>query len=176
MQILSSPIARTEAPASVDGRPAGWERGRRRDRLARGLILGAGALCFILLAWVHLGLGGLVIPPARTVPTQVAIAGPLRVTLGLESGQLTAAGPNTVSLKITDSAGRAVTNATVVAHPTMLTMAMDAPGVTAAPTQGGRYLAHPKFAMAGSWRLAVTITQPGQPPRIATFIVTARWN
>lgn len=174
MKMMSSSMSGACAPVGIA--PAGWERGGRRDRLARGLILGAGALCFVLLAWVHLGLGALVIPPPRTVPTQVTMAGPLRVTLGLESGQLTAAGPNTVSLTITDSAGRQVTNATVVAHLTMRTMAMDAPDVAATPTSAGRYLAHPKFAMAGPWRLTVTTTQPGQPPHTATFDVNARWN
>lgn len=146
------------------------------DRLARGLILGAGALCFLLLAWGHLGLGALLIPPPRTAPHQVMSAGPLQVALALDSGQLTAAGPNTVSFTITDSAGHAITGATATAHPEMQTMAMDAPSVIATPDTTGRYLAHPRFAMAGDWRLVVTIARPGQASQTVTFPVTVRWR
>ena len=168
MKVLdSSPAARV-----VSAPPA---PGSRRDLAAKGVILAAGAACFALLAWVHLGVGALVNPPPRTVAQQMTTAGPLRVTLSLDSGQLTAAGPNTISVTITDRAGKIVMNATVVAHPSMRTMAMVAPDVTATAASGGRYLAHPKFAMAGPWRLTLTITQPGQPPRTATFDVTARW-
>ena len=40
----------------------------------------------------------------------------------------------------------------------------------------GRYLAHPKFAMAGVWLLTVTITQSGQSAHTASFVATARWS
>lgn len=155
---------------------AGWKRGGRRDVIARGGIFGAGALCFALLAWVHLGLGALLIPPARTVPQQVATAGPLRVALALDSGQLTTSGPNTLRLTITDRAGNPVTGAEVTLRLTMLTMAMDAPDVSATTTVAGHYIAHPIFAMAGAWRLVVTISQPGAPLRSASFMVTTRWR
>lgn len=147
-----------------------------RDRWAYGLIIAAGALCFLLLAWEHLGLGALLIPPARTAPQLEASAGPLTTSLSLDSGQLTAAGPNTVSVLITESAGRPVTDATVQARPEMRTMAMGAPPVAATPAGAGRYVAHPRFAMAGDWRIVVTISHAGQASRIVTFDVTVRWN
>lgn len=147
-----------------------------RDRAARGMIVGAGALCFLLLAWGHLGLGALFLPPPRAIPRQVTGAGALRVTLTLESGQMTAAGPNTVSVTLTDGSGRAISGAVVAVHPVMRGMAMDAPAVVAAPVGNGHYIAHPRFAMAGDWQLVVTITRPGQPPQTASFEVTARWT
>src|SRR6185312_14601238 len=155
---------------------AGATPSRAHDRLAHGLILGAGALCFLLLAWGHLGLGALVFPPPHTVARQVASAGPLKVALTLGSGQLTAAGPNTVNFTITDQAGRAITDATATAHPMMATMAMEAPSVVASPNALGSYTAHPRFAMAGDWRLVVMIARPGYAPQTATFPVTVRWS
>lgn len=159
---------------------AGATPSRAHDRLAHGLILGAGTLCFLLLAWGHLGLGALLFPPPRTVARQVASAGPLKVALALDSGQLTAAGPNTVVLTITDQAGRPITQATATAHPVMTTMAMEAPSVVAMPVATpdatGQYSAQPRFAMAGDWRLVVTITRPGYAPQAATFPVTVRWK
>ena len=155
---------------------AGATPSRAHDRLAHRLILGAGMLCFLLLAWGHLGLGALLFPPPRTVARQVVSAGPLTVALALGSGQLTAAGPNTVSLTITDQAGRPISDATAMAHPVMTTMAMVAPSVAATPDAMGHYTAHPRFAMAGDWRLVVTITRPGYAPQTATFPVTVRWK
>lgn len=149
---------------------------RRRDRLAHGLIVGAGALCFLLLAWEHLGLGALLFPPAPTVAQQSASAEMLKATLRLDSGQLTAAGPNTVSLTLTDASGRPINDAVVAAHPQMRTMAMDAPAVAVVRSGApGSYVAHPRFAMAGDWRLVVTVMRTGQPPQLLTFDVTVRW-
>lgn len=170
--VFSVAVAKTPERAANS-----WRSRSKQDMLARGLILGAGALCFVLLAWVHLGLGALVMPPANTVMQQSASAGSLHVTLALDSGQLTAAGPNTVSMKILDHAGRPVVGAIVIVHPMMRTMAMDAPSVGATQAPDGAYLAHPKFAMAGAWRLIVTITQRGHaPPQSTSFNVTARWT
>lgn len=146
-----------------------------QDRLARRLILAAGALCFVLLAWGHLGLGALLLPPAQTAPQQVVTSGPLKASMALDSGQLIAAGPNTLSFTITDRAGHTIKDATITAHPIMRTMVMDAPSVSATPDGSGHYIARPKFAMAGDWRLDVTITRPGQQPRTVSFNVTVRW-
>lgn len=146
-----------------------------RDRLARNLILAAGALCFALLAWGHLGLGALLVPPAPTAPQQVVTSGPLRVNMALDSGQLKAAGPNALTFTITDRTGHTIKDATITAHPIMRTMAMDAPSVVATPDGSGHAIARPKFAMAGDWRLVVTIRRPEQPPQTATFNVTVRW-
>ncbi len=164
----TSPI--TEAAAQANP-----QRSAAQDRLARQLILAAGALCFVLLAWGHLGLGALLFPPAQTAAQQVVTSGPLNVSMALGSGQLKAAGPNALGFTVTDHTGHAIKDATITAHPIMRTMAMDAPSVSAAPDASGHYIARPKFAMAGDWRIDVTITRPGQPPQAASFNVTVRW-
>ncbi|HEX8982856.1 MAG TPA: FixH family protein [Ktedonobacterales bacterium] len=146
-----------------------------QDRVARRLILAAGALCFVLLAWGHLGLGALLFPPAQTAAQQVVTSGPLNISMALDSGQLKAAGTNALTFTITDHAGHAIKDATITAHPIMRTMAMDAPSVSATPDGSGHYIARPKFAMAGDWRLDLTITRPGQQPRTVSFNVTVRW-
>jgi hypothetical protein len=168
MKTLSAPRA-TPQPTPRDQR-------QRQDRLAHGLILAAGALCFLLLAWGHLGLGALLIPPPHTAAQQTQRAGRLTVALALDSGQLTAAGPNTVSFTLTDADGHAIIGAAAVAHPEMVTMAMEAPSVVATPGAPGSYTAHPRFAMAGDWRLVVTISRPGYGPQTLSFPVSVRWS
>lgn len=148
----------------------------RQDRLALAGIWGAALVCFALLAWGHLGLGAWIVPPAASPEQQVASAGSYRVTLRLNSGQLTARGPNVISFALKDAAGHPIDGATLVVAPSMATMAMDAPAVAASARGGGFYEAHPVFAMAGEWRLRVTITPPGQPRQTATFPVGVRWN
>ncbi|HEX8033319.1 MAG TPA: FixH family protein [Ktedonobacterales bacterium] len=158
--------------------PARGQALSRMDRLAFGIIWGGALMCFALLAWGHLGLGAWIMPPAGTAQEQVAPAGPYRVALRLDSGQLTARGPNTVSFVLKDVAGHPVEGATVVVAPSMATMAMDAPAVGAPARGNGRYEAHPVFAMAGEWRLRVRVrvAAPGQPERTATFAAGVRWH
>lgn len=148
----------------------------RLDRLAFGGIWGAALICFALLAWGHLGLGAWIVPPAATARQQIAPAGPYRVALRLDSGQLTARGPNVVSFVLKDAASHPIEGAALVVAPVMATMAMDAPAVGASARGSGRYEAHPVFAMAGEWRLHVRIAAPGQPEQTATFAVGVRWN
>jgi hypothetical protein len=148
----------------------------RLDRLALGGIWGAALICFVLLAWGHLGLGAWIVPPAASAEQQVVSAGPYQVTLRLNSGQLNARGPNAISFALKDAAGHPIDGATLVVAPSMATMAMDAPAVGASARRSGSYEAHPVFAMAGEWRLRVTITTPGQPRQAATFPVGVRWN
>ena len=59
------------APAAPT--PAPMERS---DRIARGVILGGGLFVLLLLAWGHLGLGALLLPPAASAQQQTAWAGP----------------------------------------------------------------------------------------------------
>jgi hypothetical protein len=139
------------------------------------LIVGSGVLCFLLLAWGHLGLGAWLFPPAPTVPQQSVVAGPYQVVLSLDSGQLTVGDSNRIALRLQDQRGHAVTNATVQIAPEMTSMPMTTPTVGAA-AQAGRYLAQPLFSMAGDWRLYVTITAPGQPSAQAVFTVRVRWR
>ena len=148
----------------------------RVDRLAFAGIWGAALICLALLAWGHLGLGAWIAPPGTAVRQQVASTGPYSVTLRLDSGQLTARGPNTVSIVLKDAAGRPIEGATLVVAPVMVTMAMDAPAVGASARGSGRYEAHPVFMMAGEWHLHVRIAAVGQQERTATFTAGVRWN
>lgn len=170
MKMLSAPLG---APQPAQDRQSAR---KRQDRLAHGLIIAAGALCFLLLAWGHLGLGALLIPPSPTAAQQTQRVGRLTVALTLDSGQLTPAGPNTVTLMLTDSDGQPIIGAAALAHPEMVTMAMQAPSVVATPAAPGRYIAHPQFAMAGDWRLVVTISRPGYGPQTLSFPVNVRWH
>lgn len=148
---------------------------RRQRRIAHGVIIGSGLLTLALLAWVHLGVGALLFPPAPDPPRQVATAGPLQVTLLADSGEMLVGKHNTISLLVRDAAQHAVTGATVTVAADMLTMPMPVPDVTAAWAQG-RYTAHPIFTMAGPWRLTVTIASPGQPATHADFQIGVRWR
>jgi hypothetical protein len=146
------------------------------DRLMRGIIFGGGAFVFIALAWVHLGLGALLFPPAPSAAEQTATAGMYHITLSATSGQLTADGLNTLTLTVRDSAGHMLTGATLQASGEMATMAMFAPAVTATVAANGSYVIHPIFGMAGIWNMTVVLAQAGQPDQHATFQVSVRWH
>lgn len=148
---------------------------RRQAYIARGVILGSGLLVLALLAWVHLGLGALLFPPASGPARQVATAGTLQVTLWADSGEMLVGDHNTISLAVDDAAGKAITGARVTVAADMLDMPMPVPPVDAT-WANGKYIAHPIFSMAGPWRLTATITTPGQPPVHATFRVGVRWH
>lgn len=147
----------------------------RQDRLAYGGIVGAGLLCFALLAWAHLGLGALLFPPKATA-AQVIHAGDLTVTLQVDSSRLTPGGPNDVAFTVRDAQGHPLDGAVVVVQPEMVSMPMEVPPVTASSQGAGVYMAHPKFAMAGEWRLVVTVTPRGGSPQHATFMAGIRWG
>lgn len=150
-------------------------RSRRERRIAHGVIIGSGLLTLALLAWVHLGVGALLFPPAPGPARQVATAGSFQVTLLSESGEMLVGEHNTISLLVRDANQRAVTGAAVTVAADMLTMPMPVPDVSAAWTQD-RYTAHPVFTMAGPWRLTVTIIAPGQPAVHMAFDVGVRWH
>ena len=154
------------------------ERGahlRRERRIAHGVIVGSGLLTLALLAWVHLGVGTLLFPPAPGPARQVATAGSFQVTLLSDSGEMLVGEHNTLSLLVRDASQRGVTSAKVTVAADMLTMPMPVPDVSAAWTRD-RYMAHPVFTMAGPWRLTVTIAAPGQPAVHAAFDVGVRWH
>ena len=148
---------------------------RRQAYIARSVILGSGLLVLALLAWVHLGLGALLFPPAPDPARQVATAGALRVTLLADAGEMLVGDHNTISLAVNDAAGKTITGAKVTVAADMLDMPMPVPPVDAAWADG-RYTANPIFSMAGPWQLTVTITAPGQSPVRATFRVGVRWH
>ena len=148
----------------------------RGDYLAKGGILAAGLVCLLLLAWGHLGLGALLVPPAPTVAQQTVTAGPYTVTLQLQSGQLKARGPNTIVLRLQDQAGHPVNGASLHVTPEMTTMPMAGPDAAGLAQSAGHYIIHPIFGMAGDWRLDVSIAAPGQPGARASFPVGVRWS
>ena len=148
----------------------------RADLFARGGILAAGLTCLLLLAWGHLGLGALLFPPAATGAQQTVVTGPYSIALQLPDGQLTARGPNTVTLQLHDQAGHSIDGASIQVTPEMTTMPMTVPAAQVQAQGNGQYLIHPAFGMAGDWRLNVTIIVPGQPTRQASFPVGVRWS
>ncbi len=150
-------------------------RSRRERRIAHGVIIGSGLLTLALLAWVHLGAGALLFPPAPGPARQVATAGSFRVTLVSESGEMLVGEHTPVSLLVRDAERRAVTGAPVTVAADMLTMPMPVPDVSASWMRD-RYTAHPVFTMAGPWRLTVAITAPGQPAVHMAFDVGVRWH
>lgn len=161
------------------GSLTGGAHARKRlwlDRMMRAVIIGSGLLCLALLAWDHLGAGALLFPPALTAPHQDTQAGPYQARLTMPASGLTAYGPNTITLAMRDGAGAPLAGATVTIAPVMTTMPMEVP-----PTQGqldaqGQLVAHPRFGMAGDWRLNVTIQRTGAPPEHASFVVSVRWR
>ena len=150
-------------------------RSRRERRIAHGVIIGSGLLTLALFAWVHLGVGALLFPPAPGPARQVANAGAFQVTMLSDSGEMLVGEHNTISLLVRDADQRAVTGARITVAADMLTMPMPAPDVAATWAQG-RYTAHPIFTMAGPWKLTVTILAPGQPAVHADFQVGVRWH
>ena len=150
-------------------------RARRERRIAHSVIIGSGLLVLALLAWVHLGVGALLFPPAPGPARQVATAGSWQVTMLADSGEMLVGEHNTISLLVRDATQHAVTGATVTVAADMLTMPMPVPDVPAAWTRD-RYTAHPIFTMAGPWKLTVTIAAPGQPAVHTGFRVGVRWR
>lgn len=148
----------------------------RADRLIRSGIVLAGMLCFLLLAWVHLGLGAFLAPPPPTVATQHTTLGADKLTIAFTSGELTATGANTVTFTLQNAGNQPVTHAQMQITPVMTTMAMSAPTVTLTP-QGatGAYVAQLRFGMAGSWKLHVALLQSGLPSQTTNIPVTVRW-
>jgi hypothetical protein len=148
----------------------------RQANLARGVIVGSALLVLALLAWVHLGLGALLFPPAPDPARQLASPGPYQVTMLADSGELLVGDHNTISLLVSDAAHHAIiSGASVTVSAEMLTMPMPVPAVPAIWSHD-RYSAHPIFSMAGPWQLTVTIRAPGQPGVHATFRVGVRWH
>jgi hypothetical protein len=132
--------------------------GSPTERLARACFIGVGVLSLVLLAWNDLGLGAWLFPPAPSPTRQVLTAGPYRLVFHADSGQLTTGGPNTVSVLVLahDGTGHIEPGTTISLQPEMAEMAMAAPRVPMSvedPRQPERYVAHPRFSMAGIWRL-----------------------
>jgi hypothetical protein len=173
---MSEQMTEHAVQKSLSERLLGRSLPPRTDRLVRAVLLGVCVLCFVFLAWDHLDLGAFIFPPAPTVPTQQAAAGPYKVTLRLDSGQLVVGDSNATSFVLGDSAGEPISGARMVVVPDMVAMAMQESPATTTETGGGHYHAKLAFAMPGAWRLDVTISRPGQPDAHTSFDVGVRWH
>jgi major membrane immunogen (membrane-anchored lipoprotein) len=102
-------------------------------------------------------------------------AGDLKITLSIERYPLIK-GDNALSVKVTDSAGKAVTDAVVNARYYMPPMAGMAPMdyQTQAMLKGDRYAFTANVPMEGGWKTEVSVATPGKPAVSATFNVDAR--
>jgi len=87
-------------------------------------------------------------------------------------------GKNTLTVKVTDQAGKPVTDAKVAFVTSMPAMPGMPGGMSleeeAKHTGNGEYEALAQIAMAGPWKAVVTVSRPGQPPTSATFSLTVR--
>ena len=99
----------------------------------------------------------------------------LKVTLSIDRYPLVK-GDNTLSLKVADAAGKAVTDATVnvryymPAMPGMAPMDFNAQAVL----KGDRYSFSANVPMEGGWKAEASIARPGKPSVAATFNIDAR--
>jgi methionine-rich copper-binding protein CopC/putative copper export protein len=112
---------------------------------------------------------------ASTNPTtQTQNVGGLTIDLSVSPARVNTT--NTVSLTIKDAQGKAISNATVKLAVNMQIMDM---GTATTTINGGNpgytatFQPGQAFTMAGLWVIEATIDQPGQPPVVATFRVTA---
>ena len=85
-------------------------------------------------------------------------------------------GENNLSVKVTESSGKAVTDAKVDIRFYMPPMPGMAPMESSVRPQmkGNEYPFTVNVAMEGGWKIDATITQPGKTPASATFNVDAR--
>jgi hypothetical protein len=101
--------------------------------------------------------------------------GGLTITLSAGSYPLVK-GDNDLSVKITDAAGKAVTDAKVTARFFMPAMPGMAP-MSSKPEpvlKGDVYQYKAGVSMEGTWKTEVTVVRPGKSPVTATFNLDAR--
>lgn len=101
--------------------------------------------------------------------------GGLTVTISAGSYPLVK-GDNELSLKVTDAAGKTVTDAKVTARFFMPPMPGMAPmsSKTEATLKGDSYRFKANPDMEGTWKTEVTVVRPGKSPATATFNLDAR--
>jgi hypothetical protein len=85
-------------------------------------------------------------------------------------------GDNEVSVKVTDAAGKAVSDAKVTVRFFMPPMPGMAPmsSKTEATLKGDSYRFKANPDMEGTWKAEVTVVRPGKSPAAATFNLDAR--
>lgn len=102
-------------------------------------------------------------------------AGDLEITLKADRYPLVK-GKNTMTVVVTDSAGKPVTDALVQAKYYMPAMTGMAPVEfsAAAVRKGKGYTFKADIPMGGAWKIDVMTAQPGKPLLTATFTIDAR--
>ena len=85
-------------------------------------------------------------------------------------------GDNALNIKVTDMAGKSVSDAAVTVRYYMPAMPGMAPMeyTAQAALKGSAYAFGANIPMEGGWKVDVTVTQPGKPAVTATFNVDAR--
>ncbi len=85
-------------------------------------------------------------------------------------------GDNTLTVEVTDQAGRAITDAKVDVRFYMPPMPGMVPmdSATQAVLKGSGYSFTVNPAMEGGWKLDITVTRPGKPAATTTYNVDAR--
>ncbi len=99
----------------------------------------------------------------------------LKITLSVARYPLVKS-DNTLTVAVTDAAGKAVTDAAVNVRYYMPPMPGMAPMDfnTQATLKGNAYAFSANIPMEGGWRVEVSVARPGKPAAMATFNVDAR--
>ncbi len=102
-------------------------------------------------------------------------AGDIEITLKADRYPLVK-GKNALTVQVADKAGKPVTDATVMAKYYMPAMPGMAPmEFNVNPELRGKaYQFQADIPTEGSWKVDVTVTQPGKPPLSATYTMDAR--
>jgi nitrogen fixation protein FixH len=107
------------------------------------------------------------------VPDQTP-GGPMTVAASLSPNPPKVGGSNTLTVTVTDVAGKPVPGAKVKSSVAMTTMDMGTTHPAFKDIGGGKYEGKVGFSMAGPWRVSVKVTAPGQKPQSKTFDFTAK--
>jgi type 1 fimbria pilin len=103
------------------------------------------------------------------------VSGEVTITLAASSYPLVK-GDNTLTLKVADAAGKALTDGQVGVRFYMPPMPGMAPmeSTAQATAKGSDYAVSVNAPMEGGWKADVTVARPGKPAATATFNVDAR--
>ncbi len=113
--------------------------------------------------------------PADTQPASAATAvGPAAIAAALTPNPPQVGSPNTLTVTVTDAAGKPVAGAKVTSSVAMTTMDMGTTHPAFKDMGGGKYEGKVGFSMAGPWRVSVKVMPPGQKPQAKAFDFTAK--
>jgi nitrogen fixation protein FixH len=101
-------------------------------------------------------------------------AGPTAIAAALTPNPPKVGSPNTLTVTVTDAAGKPVAGAKVTSSVAMTIMDMGTTHPAFKDMGGGKYEGKVGFSMAGPWRVSVKVTPPGQKPQTKAFDFTAK--